>query len=58
LSRVNRSNFDARHESWKARLPKNETDLWDALTALDGTAQASGYPTPHGGCATAPPLRR
>ena len=33
--------IDARHESWKARLPKNETDLWDALTALDGTAQAS-----------------
>jgi ParB family chromosome partitioning protein len=33
--------IDARHESWKARLPKNETGLWDALTALDGTAQAS-----------------
>ena len=33
--------IDARHESWKARLPKNETDLWDELTALDGTAQAS-----------------
>ncbi|HLZ03883.1 MAG TPA: ParB/RepB/Spo0J family partition protein [Bradyrhizobium sp.] len=33
--------IEARHESWKARLPKNETDLWDALTALDGTAQAS-----------------
>jgi ParB family transcriptional regulator, chromosome partitioning protein len=32
--------IDARHESWKARLPKNETDLWDALTALDGAAQA------------------
>jgi len=33
--------IEARHESWKARLPKSETDLWEALTALDGTAQAS-----------------
>jgi ParB family chromosome partitioning protein len=33
--------IDARHESWKARLPKSETDLWEALTTLDGTAQAS-----------------
>jgi ParB family transcriptional regulator, chromosome partitioning protein len=32
---------EARHESWKARLPKSEGDLWDALTALDGIAQAS-----------------
>ncbi|MDX3971645.1 MAG: ParB/RepB/Spo0J family partition protein [Bradyrhizobium sp.] len=32
---------EARHESWKARLPKDEKDLWDTLTALDGTAQAS-----------------
>ncbi|MCP3387724.1 ParB/RepB/Spo0J family partition protein [Bradyrhizobium sp. CCGB12] len=32
---------EVRHESWKARLPKSETDLWDALTALDGAAQAS-----------------
>ncbi|MEY9459688.1 ParB family chromosome partitioning protein [Bradyrhizobium ottawaense] len=32
---------EARHESWKARLPKGEKDLWDALTALNGTAQAS-----------------
>jgi ParB/RepB/Spo0J family partition protein len=32
---------EARHQSWKARLPKDEKDLWDALTALDGTAQAS-----------------
>ncbi|MGY4573711.1 ParB/RepB/Spo0J family partition protein [Bradyrhizobium sp. USDA 3256] len=32
---------EARHESWKARLPKSENDLWDALTALDGEAQAS-----------------
>ena len=33
--------IDARHEGWKERLPKSETDLWEALTALDGTAQAS-----------------
>ncbi|UWU86126.1 ParB/RepB/Spo0J family partition protein [Bradyrhizobium yuanmingense] len=32
---------EARHESWKSRLPKSENDLWDALTALDGAAQAS-----------------
>ncbi|MET4259727.1 ParB family chromosome partitioning protein [Bradyrhizobium sp. S3.12.5] len=32
---------EARHESWKARLPNSENDLWDALTALDGAAQAS-----------------
>ena len=32
---------EVRHEAWKARLPKGENDLWDALTALDGGAQAS-----------------
>ncbi len=32
---------EARHESWKAQLPKDEKDLWVALTALDGGAQAS-----------------
>ncbi|RXH41572.1 ParB/RepB/Spo0J family partition protein [Bradyrhizobium zhanjiangense] len=32
---------EARHEAWKARLPKSENDLWDALTALDGGSQAS-----------------
>jgi ParB family chromosome partitioning protein len=32
---------EVRHEAWKARLPKSETDLWDGLTALDGGAQAS-----------------
>jgi len=32
---------EARHEAWKARLPKSENDLWDTLTALDGGAQAS-----------------
>jgi ParB family transcriptional regulator, chromosome partitioning protein len=31
---------EARHEGWKERLPKSEADLWEALTALDGTAQA------------------
>ncbi|TYO61389.1 ParB/RepB/Spo0J family partition protein [Bradyrhizobium hipponense] len=33
--------IEARHEGWKARLPKNEAELWEALTALDGNAQAS-----------------
>lgn len=33
--------IDARHDGWKARLPKDESELWDALTALDGSAQAS-----------------
>ncbi|MBR1177072.1 ParB/RepB/Spo0J family partition protein [Bradyrhizobium sp. KB893862 SZCCT0404] len=32
---------EVRHEAWKARLPKSEIDLWDALTALDSGAQAS-----------------
>lgn len=32
---------EARHEAWKARLPKGESDLWDALTAFDRDAQAS-----------------
>lgn len=32
---------EMRHEAWKARLPKSENDLWDALAALDGSAQAS-----------------
>ncbi|MDE5446117.1 ParB N-terminal domain-containing protein [Bradyrhizobium sp. CSA207] len=32
---------EARHESWKARLPKGESDLWEVLSALDGDAQAS-----------------
>jgi ParB family transcriptional regulator, chromosome partitioning protein len=32
---------EARHEGWKERLPKSEEGLWEALTALDGTAQAS-----------------
>lgn len=32
---------EARHETWKARLPRGESDLWNTLTALDGAAQAS-----------------
>jgi ParB family chromosome partitioning protein len=32
---------EARHEGWKERLPKSEADLWETLTALDGTGQAS-----------------
>lgn len=32
---------EARHEGWKEQLPKSEADLWETLTALDGTAQAS-----------------
>jgi ParB family chromosome partitioning protein len=38
---VSAKNVEARHDSWKARLPKSENDLWGALTALDGGAQAS-----------------
>jgi ParB family chromosome partitioning protein len=37
---VSAKTVEARHESWKARLPKSESELWDALTALDGGAQA------------------
>lgn len=33
--------IDARHEAWKARLPNDAKALWDALTALDGNAQAA-----------------
>jgi ParB family chromosome partitioning protein len=33
--------IDARHDGWKARLPRDESGLWGALTALDGSAQAS-----------------
>lgn len=32
---------DTRHDGWKARLPKDEGDLWDALTALGGNEQAA-----------------
>jgi ParB family transcriptional regulator, chromosome partitioning protein len=30
-----------RHEGWKARLPKDESDLWDVLTAFDRKEQAA-----------------
>jgi ParB family transcriptional regulator, chromosome partitioning protein len=33
--------IDIRHEGWKARLPKDEGDLWDALTAFDGKEKAA-----------------
>lgn len=32
---------DTRHDGWKVRLPKDEGDLWDTLTALDGKEQAA-----------------
>ncbi|WP_316162430.1 ParB/RepB/Spo0J family partition protein [Bradyrhizobium sp. SZCCHNRI20481] len=30
----------ARHATWKARLPASDKELWPALSAMDGTAQA------------------
>ena len=33
--------IDARHDGWKARLPKDEGDLWGVLTAFDGKEQAA-----------------
>lgn len=33
--------IETRHETWKARLPNDEKDLWDSLTALDGPAQSA-----------------
>jgi ParB family chromosome partitioning protein len=33
--------IDGRQEGWKARLPKDEADLWDVLTAFDGKEQAA-----------------
>jgi ParB family transcriptional regulator, chromosome partitioning protein len=33
--------IEARQDGWKARLPKDEADLWEALTAFDGTAQSA-----------------
>src|SRR6202795_5210608 len=33
--------IDIRHDRWKARLPKDEGDLWDVLTAFDGKEQAT-----------------
>jgi ParB family transcriptional regulator, chromosome partitioning protein len=33
--------IDIRHDGWKARLPKDESELWDVLTAFDGKEQAA-----------------
>jgi ParB family transcriptional regulator, chromosome partitioning protein len=33
--------IDGRHDGWKARLPKDEADLWGVLTAFDGKEQAA-----------------
>jgi len=33
--------IDGRHDGWKARLPKDEADLWDVLTTFDGKEQAA-----------------
>lgn len=33
--------IDVRHDGWKARLPKDEGDVWDALTVFDGKEQAA-----------------
>jgi ParB family transcriptional regulator, chromosome partitioning protein len=33
--------IDARHDAWKARLPKEEDRLWDALIAFEAAEQAS-----------------
>jgi ParB family chromosome partitioning protein len=33
--------IDIRHDGWKARLPKDQSELWDVLTAFDGKEQAA-----------------
>ncbi len=33
--------IEIRHQQWAKHLPKNEDDLWDALTAFDGDNQAA-----------------
>jgi len=33
--------IEVRHQQWAKHLPKNEDDLWDALTAFDGDSQAA-----------------
>jgi hypothetical protein len=33
--------IDRRHEGWKARLPKDEADLWNLLTAFDRKERAA-----------------
>jgi ParB family transcriptional regulator, chromosome partitioning protein len=33
--------FDERHQSWRSALPKDSSDLWDALDAFDGDSRAA-----------------
>ena len=33
--------FDERHQSWRAALPKDSSDLWEALDAFDGDSRAA-----------------
>lgn len=33
--------IDTRHDGWKARLPKDDGDLWGVLTTFDGKEQAA-----------------
>jgi ParB family chromosome partitioning protein len=33
--------IDGRNDGWKARLPKDESDLWNVLTTFDGKEQAA-----------------
>ncbi|MCK1572767.1 ParB/RepB/Spo0J family partition protein [Bradyrhizobium sp. 174] len=33
--------IDGRNDGWKARLPKDEADLWEVLAAFDGKEQAA-----------------
>jgi ParB family chromosome partitioning protein len=33
--------IEARHQQWAKQLPKDETNLWDALVAFDGDSQAA-----------------
>jgi ParB family chromosome partitioning protein len=33
--------LDIRHDGWKARLPKHEGELWNALSAFDGKEQTA-----------------
>ena len=33
--------FDERHQSWRSALPKDSSDLWDALDAFDSDSRAA-----------------
>ena len=39
--------INSRHEGWKARLPKDEKDLWNTLTAFDGPPKRPCSPIAH-----------